>query len=109
MPSAPLAAGQTGNVATADTFAVEAGPSGKITITLDSHAAGTLGFAYHGSSRGGGDSVNRGTIRADWRTRSAFVNRDLTVWLASGFLGALMARPISRRACWHPRLPPCWT
>ncbi|WP_300440400.1 hypothetical protein [uncultured Mameliella sp.] len=57
----------------------------KIIIELDTDEAGTLGFAYHGSSRGDGKSVNRGTIRADWKAKSAFLDRDLTLWLASGF------------------------
>jgi len=57
----------------------------KITITIDADAGGTLGYAYHGSSRGDSKSVNRGTLRAEWKAKSAFVDRDLSLWLASGY------------------------
>lgn len=57
----------------------------KITITLDADASGTLAYAYHATSRGDGASVNRGTIRADYRAKSAFVDRGNNLWLASGY------------------------
>ena len=57
----------------------------KITITLDADASGTLAFAYHDGDRGDTYNANRGTIRADWKAKSAFLDRDLALWMASGF------------------------
>ncbi|WP_300440403.1 hypothetical protein [uncultured Mameliella sp.] len=55
------------------------------------------------------DEDRRFNAYEDWWAKKEFLDRSLTLWLASGFLGALMARPISQPPRWHPSLPPCWT